>query len=44
MCTVNKHGGWQEQRHCPVIRSRKACKSEGAKKTAQEKGEDPLPI
>jgi hypothetical protein len=29
--------------HCPVIRSRKACKSGGGRKTSQERGEDPLP-
>jgi hypothetical protein len=40
---INKHGGWQEQQHCPVIRSRKACESGDGRKTAQERGEDPPP-
>jgi hypothetical protein len=44
MWAVNKHGGWQEQQHHPVIRSRKTCKSGGGRKTPQERGEDPLPM
>jgi hypothetical protein len=43
MLAVNKHGGWQEQQHHPVIRSRKACKCGGGRKTAEERGEDPPP-
>jgi hypothetical protein len=41
--TVNKHGGWQEQQHGPLIRSRKACECGGGRKTPQERGEDPPP-
>jgi hypothetical protein len=41
--TVNKHASHQEQQHCPAIRSEKACKSSGGRKTPQEREKDPLP-
>jgi hypothetical protein len=43
MRTVNKHGGWQEQQHRPVSRSRKAGESGGVRRTAQERGKTHLP-
>jgi hypothetical protein len=41
--SCKQHGGWQEQQHCPVSRSRKASESGCGRKTSQERGKTHLP-